>query len=98
MLFGYLQAQVCQDSFDISCEVIDLRTLLPWDAAAVGKLPCRSGLPCNSSRMLHHWGNPRCYFRGNLCGCITGLVLGLCVDSLLLGTNLAVSLLVVTHC
>ncbi len=32
-----LQAALCLEHHDISCEVIDLRTLLPWDVAAVGK-------------------------------------------------------------
>ena len=32
-----LQAALCLEHSDISCEVIDLRTLLPWDVAAVGK-------------------------------------------------------------
>ncbi len=32
-----LQAALCLEHYDISCEVIDLRTLLPWDVAAVGK-------------------------------------------------------------
>ena len=32
-----LQAALCLERHDISCEVIDLRTLLPWDVAAVGK-------------------------------------------------------------
>ncbi|KAL3144537.1 2-oxoisovalerate dehydrogenase subunit beta 2, mitochondrial [Trebouxia sp. C0010 RCD-2024] len=36
-------AQVCQDSFDISCEVIDLRTLLPWDVAAVEESVNKTG-------------------------------------------------------
>lgn len=32
-----VQADTCQESDGISCEVIDLRTLLPWDASAVGE-------------------------------------------------------------
>ena len=32
-----LQATICEDNIGISCEVIDLRTLLPWDVDAVGK-------------------------------------------------------------
>ena len=32
-----LQAALSLEHHDISCEVIDLRTLLPWDVAAVGK-------------------------------------------------------------
>lgn len=32
-----LQAAMCHESDGISCEVIDLRTLLPWDVNAVGE-------------------------------------------------------------
>lgn len=39
-----LQAEMCQDGYNISCEVVDLRTLLPWDVNAVGKLQCFVGL------------------------------------------------------
>lgn len=33
-----LQAEVVQQEHGIGCEVIDLRTLLPWDREAVGAL------------------------------------------------------------
>lgn len=35
---------MCQASYNISCEVVDLRTLLPWDVNAVGKLLCCLGV------------------------------------------------------
>ncbi len=34
-----LQAEAVQEEDSISCEVIDLRTLLPWDRATVGEAP-----------------------------------------------------------
>jgi len=37
-----LQAEAVQQEDGISCEVIDLRTLLPWDREAVGELPLSS--------------------------------------------------------
>ena len=44
LVMGHLlQAVLCQEDLDISCEVIDLRTLLPWDAAAVGESVHKQG-------------------------------------------------------
>ena len=34
-----LQAELCHEQDGISCEVIDLRTLLPWDVEAAGEHP-----------------------------------------------------------
>ena len=34
-----LQAEAVQQEDGISCEVIDLRTLLPWDRETVGEVP-----------------------------------------------------------
>ena len=36
-LWGATQAEAVQDADGISCEVIDLRTLMPWDRETVGE-------------------------------------------------------------
>ena len=40
-MLSLLQAEAVQQEDGISCEVIDLRTLLPWDREAVGEPPLK---------------------------------------------------------
>lgn len=46
---------MCEETLDISCEVIDLRTLLPWDVTAVGEPATHTAAHLHMMSLLEQW-------------------------------------------